>query len=96
LGKYVREEKVITLEDGVRKMTSMAATKLGLEDRGVLAAGRAADVTIFDAALVNDRATFEAPHQYPDGIDYVIVNGQVVVEHGTQYEVLPGRVLKKS
>jgi N-acyl-D-aspartate/D-glutamate deacylase len=77
-------------------MTSMAAAKLGLEDRGVLAEGRAADVTIFDAALVRDRATFEAPHQYPDGIDYVIVNGQVVVEHGTQHDVLPGRVLKKS
>jgi N-acyl-D-aspartate/D-glutamate deacylase len=96
LGKYVREEKIITLEDGVRKMTSMAAAKLGLEDRGVLAEGRAADVTIFDAALVRDRATFDAPHQYPDGIDYVIVNGQVVVEHGTQHDVLPGRVLKKS
>lgn len=96
LGKYVREEKIITLEDGVRKMTSMAAHKLGLTDRGVLAEGKAADVTIFDAALVHDKATFEAPHQYPDGIDYVIVNGQVVVEHGTQHEVLPGRVLRKA
>lgn len=96
LGKYVREEKIITLEDGVRKMTSMAAAKLGLDDRGVLAEGRAADVTIFDAALVSDRATFDAPHQYPDGIDYVIVNGQVVVEHRPQHEVLPGRVLKKN
>lgn len=96
LGKYVREEKIITLEDGVHKMTSMAAHKLGLTDRGVLAEGKAADVTIFDAALVCDRATFDAPHQYPDGIDYVIVNGQVVVEHGTQHEVLPGRVLRKA
>ena len=96
LGKYVREEKLISLEDGVRKMTSMAAAKLGLEDRGVLAEGKAADVTIFDEALVIDRATFDAPHQYPDGIDYVIVNGQIVVEHGAQHEVLPGRVLKKS
>ncbi len=96
LGKYVREEKIITLEDGVRKMTSMAAHKLGLDDRGVLAEGKAADVTIFDAALVCDRATFDAPHQYPDGIDYVIVNGQVVVEHGTQHAVLPGRVLSKA
>ncbi|ETX04364.1 MAG: hypothetical protein ETSY2_29180, partial [Candidatus Entotheonella gemina] len=96
LGKYVREEKIITLEDGVRKMTSMAAAKLGLEDRGVLAEGRAADVVVFDAALVNDRATFDAPHQYPDGIDYVMVNGQIVVEHGMQHEVLPGRMLKKS
>lgn len=96
LGKYVREEKIITLEDGVRKMTSMAAHKLGLTDRGVLAEGKAADVTIFDAGLVCDRATFDAPHQYPDGIDYVIVNGQIVVEHGIQHAVLPGRVLSKA
>ena len=96
LGKYVREEKIITLEDGVRKMTSMAAAKLGLEDRGVLAEGKAADMTIFDAALVVDRATFDEPHQYPDGIDYVIVNGQIVVERGRQHPVLPGRVLKKN
>ncbi len=96
LGKYVREDKIITLEDGVRKMTSMAAHKLGLTDRGVLAVGKAADVTIFDEALVVDRATFDAPHQYPEGIDYVIVNGCVVVEHGTQHGVLPGRVLSKA
>lgn len=95
LGKYVREERLITLEDGIRKMTSMAAEKFGLTDRGVLAEGKAADVTIFDAATVIDVATFEAPHQYPVGIDYVIVNGQVVVEHGTQHPVLPGQVLRK-
>jgi N-acyl-D-aspartate/D-glutamate deacylase len=73
----------------------MAAEKLGLSDRGVLAAGKAADITIFDAATVGDKATFDAPHQYPEGIDYVIVNGQVVVEHGQQYPVLPGMILKK-
>jgi N-acyl-D-aspartate/D-glutamate deacylase len=95
LGKYVRQERIITLEDGVRKMTSMAAAKLGLSDRGVLATGKAADITIFDAATVGDRATFEQPHQFPDGIDYVIVNGQIVVEHGLQHPVLPGQVLRK-
>jgi N-acyl-D-amino-acid deacylase len=95
LGKYVREEGRISLEDGVRKMTSMAAEKLGLSDRGVLAAGKAADITIFDAATVGDKATFDAPHQYPEGIDYVIVNGQIVVEHGQQHPVLPGVILKK-
>jgi len=73
----------------------MAAAKLGLHDRGVLAEGKAADITIFDAAVVEDRATFEAPHQFPDGIDYVIVNGQIVVEHGMQHPVFPGRVLHK-
>jgi N-acyl-D-aspartate/D-glutamate deacylase len=95
LGKYVRQDRIISLEDGVRKMTSMAAEKLGLADRGVLAEGKAADITIFDAATVQDTATFEAPHQYPEGIDYVIVNGQIVIEHGQQHPVLPGVVLRK-
>ncbi|MFH1022383.1 MAG: D-aminoacylase [Planctomycetota bacterium] len=95
LGKYARRERRITLEDGVRKMTSMAAAKLGLADRGVLAAGKAADITIFDAATVGDRATFADPEQFPEGIDYVMVNGRIVVEHGVQHPVLPGRVLKK-
>jgi N-acyl-D-amino-acid deacylase len=95
LGKYVRQEGVITLEDGVRKMTSMAAEKLGLTERGVLAEGKAADITIFDAATVADLATFAAPHQYPVGIEYVIVNGQIVVEHGQQHAVFPGQVLHK-
>jgi N-acyl-D-aspartate/D-glutamate deacylase len=95
LGKYVRQEGLISLEDGVRKMTSMAADKLGLTDRGVLAKGKAADITIFDAATVADLATYEEPHQFPVGIDYVIVNGQIVVEHGEQHAVLPGQVLKK-
>jgi N-acyl-D-aspartate/D-glutamate deacylase len=61
----------------------------------VLAVGKAADITIFDAVMVGDRATFENPHQFPDGIDYVIVNGQIVVEHGVQYPVLPGQVLQR-
>jgi N-acyl-D-aspartate/D-glutamate deacylase len=95
LGKYVRQEGLITLEEGVRKMTSMAAEKFGLADRGVLAVGKAADITILDAATVADRATFEEPHQYPLGIDYVIVNGQIVVEYGVQHPVLPGQVLKR-
>ncbi len=93
LGKYVRDEGLITLEDGVRKMTSMAAAKLSLTDRGVLATDKAAAITIFDAATVSDRATFEEPHQYPHGIEYVIVNGHVVVEQGEQQEVLPSQVL---
>ncbi len=96
LGKYVRDDGLISLETGVRKMTAMAAEKLGLTDRGTLAAGKAADITIFDAGTVRDRATFEAPHQYSDGIDYVIVNGQVVVEQGQQHPILPGQVLTRS
>src|SRR4030095_2163086 len=65
LGKYVRQERVITLEDGVRKMTSMAAAKLGLSDRGVLATGKAADITIFDAVTVGDRGAFQEANQFP-------------------------------
>ena len=95
LGKYVRDERLLSLEEGVRKMTSMAAETFGLSDRGVLAEGKAADIAIFDAATVSDRATFDAPHQYCTGIDYVIVNGQVVVEQGVQHPVLPGQVLRK-
>ncbi|MEE9148572.1 MAG: D-aminoacylase [Candidatus Tectomicrobia bacterium] len=95
LGKYVRDEGLITLEDGVRKMTSMAAEKFGLSDRGVLAEGAAADITIFNAGTVTDRATFADPHQYPYGIEYVIVNGQLVVEQGEQHPVLPGQILQK-
>ena len=76
-------------------MTSMAADTFGLADRGVLAEGKAADITIFDAATVADRATFDSPHQYSTGIDVVIVNGQIVVEHGVQHPVLPGQVLRK-
>lgn len=95
LGKYVRDECRLSLEEGIRKMTSMTADKFGLSDRGVLAEGKAADITIFDAATVADQATFDEPHQYSTGIDYVIVNGQVVVDRGVQHPVLPGRVLRK-
>jgi N-acyl-D-amino-acid deacylase len=81
LGRYVREQHVITLEDAVRKMTSQPATAFRFLDRGLLRAGFAADVTIFDPQRVADLATFDKPHQYSVGIDYVIVNGQVVMEH---------------
>ena len=96
LGKYVRDEGLLTLEDGVRKMTSMAAAQLGLTDRGVLAEDKVADITIFNAATVCDRATFDDPHQYPDGIVYVMVNGHIIVEQGAQHHIFPGQVLTKS
>ena len=82
LGKYVREEQVIALEEAIRKMTSLPAATLGLTDRGSIAAGKWADLVIFDPATVADRATFEEPFQYPVGIDMVIVNGQVVLDEG--------------
>jgi N-acyl-D-amino-acid deacylase len=82
LGKYVREEKVITLEEAIRRMTSLAAQKFQLKDRGLLKEGMAADIVIFDDKAVSDHATFEQPHQYATGFYYVLVNGQLVVENG--------------
>jgi len=93
LGKYVREEQVLTLEEAVRKMSAVPAERLGLTDRGVIREGAWADLVVFDAGTVVDRATFSDPHQYPAGIPYVIVNGQVVIDAGTHTGVLPGRTL---
>ena len=95
LGKYSREEKVIPLEEAVRKMTSLPAEIIGLSDRGLVAPGKMADLVIFDPATVIDKATFENPHVFPVGIDWVIVNGVPVVEEGVQNDRLPGRVLRK-
>jgi len=96
LGKYVREEHVLTLPEAIRKMTSLNAEKLGIEDRGLLRAGKKADITIFDSERVTDRATFENPHQYPVGIEYVIVNGVPVLEKEQHLGTKPGRVLRKN
>ena len=93
LGVYVREKKVLTLEDAVRKMSSYPAARLGLSDRGVLKPGMKADIAVFDPATVRDMATFEKPHQYAVGVPYVIVNGQVVFENGAMTAARPGRVL---
>jgi N-acyl-D-amino-acid deacylase len=94
LGKYVREEKILTLEDAVRKMTSLPAARLRLSDRGLLRAGMAADVVVFDPERVIDRATFDEPHRYAEGIDVVVVNGQVVLDEGRHTGASPGRVLR--
>jgi N-acyl-D-amino-acid deacylase len=96
LAKYVREEKVITLEEAVRKMTSLPASALNLPDRGSIAPGKWADLVIFDPATVADKATFEQPFQYPVGIDTVIVNGQVVLDEGTHTNAKPGKVLRRT
>ena len=93
LGRYVRELKTITLPEAVKKMTSMNADKIGIKDRGRLKDGLAADVTIFDPARVIDRATFEQPHQFPVGIEYVIVNGQVTIDKGQHTGALAGQVI---
>jgi N-acyl-D-amino-acid deacylase len=91
LGRYVREKKLITLEEAIRKMTSMPATAFRLYDRGRIASGLAGDVVVFDPETVIDKATFEQPHAYSEGFDVVIVNGQVVFRNGAMTGVLPGR-----
>jgi N-acyl-D-aspartate/D-glutamate deacylase len=95
LARYVRDERVITLEEAVRKMTSLPAATLNLADRGTIAPGKWADLVIFDPATVADTATFEQPFQYPVGIDTVIVNGQVVLDEGTHTNARPGKVLRR-
>ena len=96
LGKYVREEKVLTLEQAIRKMTAMPAARLGLTDRGCLREGCAADVTIFSAQQVKDVGSYADPHHYPEGIPWVIVNGVPVVENGTFGAARPGKVLRRA
>jgi len=93
LGKYVRQEGLLSWEEAVRKMAALPAQKLGLADRGLLEVGRKADIVLFDPNCVADQATFTQPYQYPKGIEYVLVNGQVVIEQGEHTGALPGRVL---
>ena len=95
LGKYVREEKVLTLEDAIRRMTSFPAQKLGLRDKGLIKEGMCADIVLFNPDTVIDKATFEDPHQFPEGISHVIVNGVVVVENNKQLRKYPGEVLRR-
>jgi N-acyl-D-aspartate/D-glutamate deacylase len=94
LGRYVREQKVLSIEEAVKKMTSMNADKIGIRERGILKQGYWADIVVFDPATVADRATYEKPHQYPVGIPYVIVNGQLVLDAGKHTGGLPGQVLR--
>lgn len=93
LGRYVRERRALTLEEAVRKMTSLPAARLKLADRGLLRPGMKADVTVFDPARVADKATFLHPHQYAEGFAHVLVNGKPVVLNGKVTEERPGRVL---
>lgn len=94
LGTYVREKQVLTLTDAIRKMTSLPAQLLGLKDRGQLKENTFADITIFNPQTVSDKGTFTDPHHYPEGIDYVIVNGVLTVEKGTYHDVRAGQVLR--
>jgi N-acyl-D-amino-acid deacylase len=93
LGHYVRDRKALALPEAVKKMTSMPAAKLGLRDRGTLKQGNFADIVVFDPATIADKATYTDPEQYSAGIDYVIVNGKVVIDHDNHTGALPGKVL---
>jgi N-acyl-D-amino-acid deacylase len=95
LAVYVREKRLLTLEDAIRKMTSLPAARLGLADRGLLRPGMKADLVVLDPASVRDRATYENPHQYAEGIETVILNGRVVVDGGEHTGTLAGRVLRR-
>ena len=94
LSRYVREQQLITLENAIRKMTSLPAQTFGFRDRGLLREGFAADIVIFDEKTIADQATFEKPHQFPSGIAFVLVNGQVVVENNQLNSARPGVALR--
>ncbi|MEZ5490232.1 MAG: D-aminoacylase [Gammaproteobacteria bacterium] len=94
LGRYVREEAVLSLEDAIRKMTSLPAQILGLDDRGILKPGFAADVVLFDPDTVSDTNSFEYPKSYAYGVPFVLVNGELVIDQGIHTGAMPGRVLR--
>ena len=95
LGHYVRERGLLSLEEAIRKMTSLPARILGFSDIGRIRVGAVADITIFDPDRIIDRATYDHPRQHPEGIKWVLVGGQVVVEEGEHTGRRPGRVLRK-
>lgn len=93
LGLYVRERKALPLPEAIKKMSSMPAARLGLKDRGTIQSGSFADLVVFDLEKIAEKSTYSEPKQYPEGIDYVIVNGTIVIDHGTHSGQLPGKVL---
>ncbi|MFZ1749738.1 MAG: D-aminoacylase [Saprospiraceae bacterium] len=93
LGYYVRERKILTLENAIHKMTLLPAKRMGITDRGLIKEGNYADIVIFDPKTIKDKSTFEKPHQYPEGIQYVIVNGVITVDNGVFTENRAGKVL---
>ncbi|HPZ96527.1 MAG TPA: amidohydrolase family protein, partial [Phycisphaerae bacterium] len=94
LGKYVRDEKLIPLEEAIRRLTSLPAANLKLRNRGRLAPEYFADVVVFDPVTVRDNATFDRPHQYATGVAHVFVNGEQVIRDGEHTGALPGRVVR--
>jgi N-acyl-D-amino-acid deacylase len=96
LGTYVRTRRIVSLEEAIRKMTSLPAGHFHFARRGLVRAGYAADLVVFDPERIADAATYERPHAYPDGIPFVLVNGVVVVKNGMQTNARPGQVLANS
>ena len=96
IGHYARDLQVITVQEAIRKMTSMPAKRLGLKDRGIIDQGYKADLVIFNPETIIDKATFENPHQYPIGIEYVIINGKVALESGNFHDIRSGKILRRS
>lgn len=94
LGRYVRDEAVLSLETAIKKITSMPAKIMGLTDRGILKSGMMADITIFDPKTISDRATFENPHQYSKGIETVIISGHIIIHQGIHTDKMAGRVIQ--
>jgi N-acyl-D-amino-acid deacylase len=94
LGKYVREEKVISLSEAIRRLTSFPANNLRLKNRGQLAPGYVADVVVFDPATIIDHATYEKPQQYATGMKHVFVNGRQVLRDGAHTGATPGRFVR--
>jgi N-acyl-D-amino-acid deacylase len=94
LAEFVRRRNVITLEDAIRRMTSLPARTFGFRDRGLVREGLAADLLIFDPAKIEDKATFQKPHQYTEGFDFVLVNGTPIVEDGKLNDTRPGKILR--
>jgi len=96
LGRYVRDLGILSLEEAVHKMTGLAAKRLRLKNRGLIQVGMAADLVLFDPKTVADKATYENPHQYADGIFEVIINGEIVVENKVHNGARPGQVLTRN
>jgi N-acyl-D-amino-acid deacylase len=95
LSRYVREKNILTMEDAIRKMTSLPAQTFGLKNRGLIKEGYVADILLIDENIVADQATFEQPHQYAKGFEYVMVNGKLVINKGHFTGALPGKAVRK-
>jgi N-acyl-D-amino-acid deacylase len=94
LGQFVRDERLMTVEEAVRKMTGAAAARLGLTQRGRIRDGAFADLVVFDPSTVRNNATYDEPRRFPTGIDHVVVNGTLVVDAGTHTRATPGRAIR--